>query len=135
MFEYKGRVVMEHLLGQVVPMILPARVKEIPANQEGLSRMFIRDDGLRILVSVAVERDAKLWLHVSFSRTSRLPSHDDLRWVKDVFCGTDKTALQVFPPKEQYCNYHPNTLHLFVCLTGVVTPDFRPDPEGMPGIL
>jgi hypothetical protein len=81
--------------------------------------------GLLVLFSVARERDGKLWLHVSVSHSARLPNWEELRSVKDLFIGTDRKALQVFPAEAEYVNIHPRVLHLWSCLDGDPTPDFR----------
>jgi hypothetical protein len=48
--------------------------------------------------------------------------------VKRIFIGNDRLALQVFAPKSEHVNYHPNTLHLWAPLSGErPIPDFRKD--------
>ena len=81
-------------------------------------------DGLLVCASAMKFDDGKFWLHVSCSRRDRLPSWADLRRVKDIWIGRDKTALQVLPPASDYVNLYPNVLHLWWCLAGDVTPDF-----------
>jgi hypothetical protein len=73
---------------------------------------------------VARELDEKLWLHVSCARQNGLPSYDDLKRIKHVLVGSDRTVLQVFPPADKHVNIHKHCLHLFCCLGGNVTPDF-----------
>ena len=81
--------------------------------------------GLAVLLSVAREGDGFMWLHVSTSRQDRTPSHDDLCAVKNQFIG-DRLAVQVFPPRSEYVNYHPHTLHLWSRLDGPrLVPDLR----------
>lgn len=82
-------------------------------------------DELMVLVSKSLEADDKMWLHVSLSRPSRLPTWQDLRRVKDAFVGKDRKAIQVLPADSEYVNIHPFVLHLFCCLDGDVLPDFR----------
>jgi hypothetical protein len=86
---------------------------------------FERADGLKVIVSARIERDAKTWLHVSCSRRDRLPSWEDLRDVRESFVPDDKVALQVLPPPEEYVNLHPHVLHLWACHDARPTPDFR----------
>ena len=81
--------------------------------------------GLRVIASLAWEEDLKRWLHVSVSHAQRLPTWEELRAVKAAFVGPDRAALQVFPRADEYVNHHPYTLHLWHCLEGDVTPDFR----------
>lgn len=85
---------------------------------------YLRRDGLFVLSSATVEADGKRWLHVSASRNGQLPSWSDLREVKDIFIGRDRYAYQVLPPQSHYVNFHPNVLHLWVCLDGDPLPDF-----------
>lgn len=82
-------------------------------------------DDLMVLVSQSLESDDKVWLHVSMSRPTSLPSWGDVRRVKDAFIGRDAKAIQVLPKAAEYVNIHPNVLHLFHCLDGDVLPDFR----------
>jgi hypothetical protein len=82
-------------------------------------------DELSVIVSESIERDGRVWLHVSMSRPTRLPTWSDMRRVKDAFIGKERKAIQVFPPDSEYVNQHPYCLHLFCCLDGDVLPDFR----------
>ena len=83
-----------------------------------------------MFLSVMRERDGKRWLHVSFSRKENIPDWGDVRAVKDLFIGKHEEALQIFPPQNEYVNVHPRTLHLWHCIDGRLTPDFRGE-EGM----
>ena len=69
--------------------------------------------GLMVIASAGEYQDGKEWLHISFSRKSRIPSYDDLQRVKRDFIGEDKKAVLVLPEKENYVNIHKNCLHLF----------------------
>lgn len=82
-------------------------------------------NGLLVICTGAVEADDKRWVHVSMSRRSRLPSYDDMCLVKDQFIGRDKLALQLFVPAHQHVNIATNCLHLWHCMDGDPTPDFR----------
>lgn len=68
-----------------------------------------------MIVSEESHGDGYTYLHVSFSRRSRIPSYEDLDWVRKAFIGDDVESIQVFPRKEEYVNLHPNTLHLWHC--------------------
>lgn len=109
----------------VVDAVLP---RVLPADWALIGR---GDDGgkwakgvLSVVASVARELDGKLWLHVSCATPHRLPSWAELREVKDIFVGRDRTALQVLPRAEKHINVHNYCLHLWCCLDGDVTPDF-----------
>jgi hypothetical protein len=82
-------------------------------------------DTLMVVLSARREADGRRWLHVSFSRPSKLPSWDDLREVKNTFVGKDRRAIQVLPPESEYVNIHDYCLHLWCCLDGDPLPDFR----------
>jgi len=85
---------------------------------------------LTVICSAKVEGDGQRWMHVSVSRSSKLPSWDDLRLVKDTFIGKSRKAIQVLPPESEYVNFHPYVLHLWACLDGEPIPDFR-DETGL----
>lgn len=80
---------------------------------------------LHVICTARVFGDGRRWMHVSCSKPLELPSWDDLKLVKDTFIGRDRTALQVLPRAAEYVNIHPYVLHLYACLDGDVTPDFR----------
>jgi len=111
-------------LYELLPRVLPGSWRALRVDQMPFSKWYQTTDGLRVCVSMARERDQHCWLHVSISRESCLPTWEDLKAVKDVLIGPEKTALQVLPPKSKYVNKHPYCLHLFCCLDGDVTPDF-----------
>jgi hypothetical protein len=90
---------------------------------------------LLFLVTIAQEKDGKFWLHASVSRRDNaLPSYSELITLKNYTIGSDKTAYQVFPPEAQFFHGHPGSkkqvLHLWCCLDGDVTPDFRREGPG-----
>lgn len=112
-----------HETQAMAPRVLPFNWKRLD-DFEGLV-VYQGRAGLRVFLSVMRERDGKRWLHVSFSRREKIPNWDDVRAVKDLFIGKDEEALQVFPPQDEYVNVHPRTLHLWHCIDGRLTPDFR----------
>lgn len=75
------------------------------------------NNGLFVIVG-GEKHGGKKWLHVSFSRKSRIPSYDDLLRVKKDFIGEDRKAVMVFPDKDHYVNLHPYCLHLYSCIDG-----------------
>lgn len=84
--------------------------------------------GLRVIESVDIQRDQRAWLHVSFSRSSRLPSWDDLKIIRQDFISDQRECYSVLPTADRYVDAHPFTLHLWACLDadrGRVLPDFR----------
>ena len=116
-------------LRPLLPRVLPAswRQQRHPflGHDSTYGACFTSVRGLGVLISACRYPDGKRWLHVSLSRSDKkLPSWDDLREVKTLFIGEDKTALQVLPSTQKYVNIHPGVLHLWHCLDGDVTPDF-----------
>ena len=106
------------------PMLVFAR-SPMPFNPYRYVGTIGQANGLLVIVTGAVERDGKRWVHVSMSRRSRLPSYDDMCLVKDSFIGRDRLALQLFVPADQHVNIANNCLHLWHCMDGDPTPDFR----------
>jgi hypothetical protein len=111
-------------LYELLPRVLPASWRALRVDQLPFSKWYQTTDGLRVCVSMARERDSCCWLHVSISREKRLPSWEELKLVKDVIIGPEKTALQVLPPKSKYVNKHAFCLHLWHNLDREVVPDF-----------
>lgn len=112
----------------VLPRVIPAEWKAVDPLIPGFEGYaFRRIDGLVCVISVEHQEDAPgdKWLHVSLSRSNRIPSYEDVCEVKNIFIGIDKTALQIFPPKDQHVNHHPFALHLWCCLSKDIVPDFR----------
>jgi len=84
---------------------------------------FRSPDGLLVITTQDTEPDTgRSWLHVSFSRSDRMPTYDDLQLVREHFIGTDRLCLQVFPREEHYVNLHPHCLHLW-CPEFELLPD------------
>lgn len=94
------------------------------------ARTFGAGVGLFVMVSGTVERDARRWVHVSFSRRDRMPSYEDSALVKRLFIGRECKAIHVFPPESEHYNLHPYCLHLWHCVDGDGLPDFRSGAEG-----
>jgi hypothetical protein len=53
------------------------------------------------------------WDHVSVSCADRCPTWDEMSYIKDIFFAPEETVVQFHPPKSEYVNYHPHTLHLW----------------------
>lgn len=84
---------------------------------------YSNDGGLKIIVAEELHADGHTYLHVSFSRRSRTPSYEDLDWVRKAFIGEERESVQVFPPRAEYVNFHPYTLHLWHCYERRIFPD------------
>lgn len=108
---------------QVLPKSLPDGWSTLVpgrAGYESTSR-----DGLRVLMGAHIEEDGCVWLHVSFSRRTRIPDWKDTVRVKHIFIGENRKAISVFPPAAEYVNVHPRCLHLWCNLDVDLLPDFR----------
>jgi hypothetical protein len=69
---------------------------------------------LHIIASDGVNPDGAGWEHVSVSCASkRCPNWPEMCFVKDLFWDEDETVIQFHPPKSEYVNHHPGTLHLW----------------------
>jgi hypothetical protein len=79
---------------------------------------------LRVIASIMEYDDDKEWLHLSMSHRRRMPTYDDLAYLKKHWAGDDRKCIMVFPPKSEHVNIHPYCLHLFCCLDGDPLPDF-----------
>jgi hypothetical protein len=115
----------QRLSAEHCPRVLPAGWELFEPRGAPAGMFHNRTRKLGAMFSVERERDGKRWIHISVSHRDRIPTWDELRHVKDWMIGKDKLAIQVLPPEAQYVNEHPRTLHLWHCLDGDPTPDFR----------
>lgn len=68
-----------------------------------------------------IASDGEGWEHVSVSfrpekrlkQKQRVPTWEEMCLIKDLFWEDEETAVQYHPPKSQYVNNHPYTLHLW----------------------
>ena len=70
------------------------------------------------------------WEHVSVSTATRCPTWEEMCAVKDLFWDEDDCVVQFHPPKSDYVNMHPYTLHLW----REVGREFRRPPSIMVGV-
>ncbi len=89
-------------------------------------------NGLHVIVSSAKYQGAE-WLHVSFSRKSRIPDYKDIQLVRKDFIGTDKKSIMVFPDEEHYVNIAKYCLHLWYSADNPI-PDFDCEIGGVRSI-
>ena len=69
---------------------------------------------LRIIATDGVHPDAEGWEHVSVScEVKRCPNWPEMVFVKNLFWDEDETVLQFHPPRNEYVNHHPTTLHMW----------------------
>lgn len=84
---------------------------------------FIPFGGTRLRCVVDDGRDPGLsgeehgWEHVSVSASDpkkiRTPTWSEMCFIKDKFWDEDETVIQFHPPRADYVNNHPHTLHLW----------------------
>lgn len=77
-----------------------------------------------VIGSIAIEEDGKKWLHMSMSHRKRVPTYDELMYLKRHWIGDDRKAIMVLPEKDKHINIHPFVLHLWCCVDGDAIPDF-----------
>lgn len=88
--------------------------------------------GLRVIMDCKMKADGNPWIHVSYSRKSWTPTHEDTAKVKRAFIGDDRYAYAVFPTTDKYVNIHPHCLHLWARLDGApVLPEFSEQLKGI----
>jgi hypothetical protein len=73
--------------------------------------------GLKVIIDCETKSDGNEWIHVSYSRRTYTPTHDDTIKVRLAFLG-DRYAYAVLPPPEHYVNIHSHCLHLWARLDG-----------------
>lgn len=59
-----------------------------------------------VSVTVAYRRGCCSWVE-------RMPTWDEMCWVKGLFWGDDEAVMQLHPPKSDYVNNHRYCLHLW----------------------
>ena len=97
-----------------IPRVLPDGWTILQRFGDGGAYQF--RNGLRVIVSTATMADGHEWMHISVSRKDRLPSYDDLKFVKNTFA-EKRFAYQVFPPPDDNVNIHEFCLHLWLPLS------------------
>ncbi|HBE17065.1 MAG TPA: hypothetical protein DDW51_05500 [Cyanobacteria bacterium UBA11367] len=110
-------------LSEFIPRFLPPGWKKLQISN--LSPVaFSGPKALKVLMSVSVEEDNELWIHVSLSHRNRLPTYEEMKVVKSIFIGNEQDAIQIFPRLSNHVNIHPYCLHLWSCLNPNKFPDF-----------
>lgn len=88
---------------------------------------FIKCKGVKLRV---IASDGEGWEHVSVSAAARVPTWEEMCCIKDIFWGPEDTVVQYHPPRSDYINCHPYTLHLW----RPVGVDFPRPPAIMVGV-
>ena len=84
-----------------------------------------------LVIATLEEVDGLRWLHVSFSRKGRVPTWEDISFVKTQVISEDVKAIMVFPKTENYVNLHKHCLHLYAPVGHDPLPDFEATLAGM----
>lgn len=79
---------------------------ELGDERNGL--FIVKAMGLKMICSVGMG-----WEHLSVSRSSRVPSYDDLVWCKNQFWDPEDCIMQLMVPASEHINVNNNTLHLW----------------------
>ena len=116
---------------EFLPKILPEYVVEVPVKSVDGKQYWKKGitSGLSVIVSIAIYKDGKRWIHLSGSRRMdgtgklKLPSFEDMVWIKDTFVGAERKAIMVFPEEKYHVNLH-EVLHIFYCLDEDPLPEF-----------
>jgi hypothetical protein len=91
------------------------REGEYASNSEDPYGVFIiiySGEVLHVMANAA-DKTSGWWEHVSVSVEGRTPTWDEMCFVKDLFWLEDECVVQYHPPKSEYVNCHPYTLHLW----------------------
>jgi len=68
----------------------------------------------RTIHLICIASDGFGWEHVSTSTLlNRTPTWDEMQFIKEQFWDDDDLVIQFHPPKSDYVNNHPYTLHLW----------------------
>jgi hypothetical protein len=119
--------------GWQAPRVLPPDWIEFSRDDAGGAKYVNATRKLVAILSCGIEQDGRAWLHLSVSHRERIPTHGEMRTVKELFLG-DRYAYAVWPPRAKYINLYPNVLHVFALLVeGANQP--LPDFTGGSGSL
>lgn len=87
----------------------------IESPEPGWQLFVIASDGSRAEAEGAPE--GKDWEHVSVhawrAGKQRTPNWREMAFLKDLFWDAEDTVVQFHPPRSEYVNMHPYTLHLW----------------------
>jgi len=70
----------------------------------------VKFQGRALRVIASNEMD---WDHVSVSKPKNCPSWEEMNFIKDLFFEPSDCVIQYHPPKSDYVNWHPYSLHLW----------------------
>lgn len=71
-------------------------------------KVYNMDTGSKVIYNIENGKE-----HVSISNNKRLPTWDEVKFVRYELMKPDSTIAQILPPKSQYVNVHENCFHLW----------------------
>lgn len=98
------------------------QLRSTPGAHRGCFWIRTGRDVIRIIASDGINPDDPFdalsgWEHVSVSVATpkglRVPTWAEMCAVKDLFWNEDECVVQYHPPRAEYVNHHPCTLHLW----------------------
>ncbi len=103
---------------QIVEAIKNADGQILDASPDGIAARIPRPGGVDlILVASWIMRwdhaSVHTTLHGSIQPQNRTPTWDEMNFIKDLLWHPDECAVQYHPPKADYVDDHPNTLHIW----------------------
>ncbi|EGR1128985.1 hypothetical protein ACKVFG_003347 [Vibrio cholerae] len=119
---------------------MPFKVPEKYRVKGGINGMMQSDEtfgnnGLFIIKTpklssplTVIASDGAEWEHVSVSLSHRCPTWEEMCLVKSLFWDEEDAVIQIHPPKSQYVNNHPYSLHLWRKFS---TNDFFETPNSL----
>lgn len=86
------------------------KIGHYPRGDEFEGAFVVRRDGFELRVIAAVGAG---WDHVSVSLEFRVPTWDEMEFIKRLFFKDDEYAIQLHVPPTKHINRHPFVLHLW----------------------
>lgn len=71
-------------------------------------KVYNMDTGSKVIYNVEGGKE-----HVSISNTRRLPTWEEVKYVRYKLMKANVTVAQILPPKDDYVNVHENCFHLW----------------------
>lgn len=102
--------------------IEPFRVQHPPLTSEAGDTfgLFVFRFGSKLIRVIAVDGLDTGWEHVSVTvsvgRDTRMPTWEEMCFVKKKFWSDEEAVIQFHPPASEYVNNHAHCLHLWKCV-------------------
>lgn len=79
----------------------------------GFFELAMNNGGTLLRILATPGDDDVPWEHVSVSTRTRVPTWEEMCWVKELFFQDEEAVVQIHPRKSDYVNFHANCLHLW----------------------